>query len=322
MVRYRPAGLEDAELASDLMTAAYPSLPTDPVITRLAWSQPRRGFAYGRYIGERSGTPIAYLAWHHAPWSDVPERSCEVEVWLDRARLDVGLLVDMLSWLGERAAADGAWVLACYCAEDEGELLQALARVGYRRERTERVWELDLTEHGGRIVGEARQETERMAGEGIRCTTLAAWTHPDRLKMLYDLAVATEQDIPHTLTIAPEAFEDFVVRLENPDRRAGRMWVALDGDRPVALSYLRYPPVRGMVWTGFTATARDHRGRGIARAIKLQTLAQAVALGVPKVGTDNDVENTPILRLNQRLGYRPRPGFVEHHKRVTSTGHA
>ena len=83
------------------------------------------------------------------------------------------------------------------------------------------------------------------------------------------------------------------------------------------MSYLKFPPVRGTVWTGYTCTHPDYRGRGIARAVKLQSLAQAAQLGVPVVCTDNDAENAPMLHINEMLGYVRRPGFVEHHKRVT-----
>ena len=56
---------------SDLMTAAYPAFAQDPVMTRLRWEHPRRGFAYGRFIAERGGTPIAFLGWVHGPWQGI-----------------------------------------------------------------------------------------------------------------------------------------------------------------------------------------------------------------------------------------------------------
>jgi RimJ/RimL family protein N-acetyltransferase len=83
------------------------------------------------------------------------------------------------------------------------------------------------------------------------------------------------------------------------------------------MSYLKFPPVRGLVFTGYTCADPDFRGRGIARAVKLQTLGQAVELGVPTVHTTNDSENAPMLHINEMLGYESRPGFVEHMKRVT-----
>lgn len=318
-VTYRPASLDDAELASDLMTAAYPAMVHDPVMLRYRWSTPRTGFAYARFIAERGGRPIGFLGWVHGPWDAVPDRHCEVEVWLGAADLDRLLLRDMYEWIDEAAIEQGARVLMSYCAEDEPETLGVLASLGYYRARTERVWDLDLRGSGPRLKHEADEARRDAAASGIELTTLAGWRDPDALKKLYELDATTRQHIPTTLPITREAYEDYVRRSKSPDRPADRFWIALDGDLPVALSYLRYPPIRGTVWTGYTCSDARYRGRGLARAVKLQTLAQAVDLGVPSVRTDNDSENAPILHINERLGYEPRPGFVEHHKRVTTT---
>jgi mycothiol synthase len=315
-VSYRPATFDDAELASDLMSLAYPAMRHDPVMTRFRWENLRQGYEAGRFIAERDAKPLAFLAWLHGPWAKLPERHCEVEVWLDRADLDAGLLDEMWTWIGEAAVEQGSLMLLAYCAEDEPEMLQALASLGYARERTEKVWELDLREHGVRLVQEAEDARDRMDREDVRLLTVADWEDKDRLRKLHRLNESTVQDVPHSLPIVPEVFEDFVKRFHSPDRRLDRWWIAVDGDQPVAMSYLKFPPVRGTVWTGYTCTDRDHRGRGIARAVKLQSLAQAAELGVTVVQTDNDSENAPMLHINERLGYVRRPGWVEHHKRV------
>ena len=320
-ITYREATLDDAELASDVMTESYPALAQDPELTRLRWKHARRGFAYGRYLAVRSERPFAFLAWVHGPWEEVEDRHCEVEAWIGRKEIDRELVVRMFGWVSDRAVAEGSRILLAYCAEDELEMLEGLGDLGFRRERVERVWELDLAEHGARLTREAAEAREHMSAAGIRYTVLADWRDPDRTRKLHELNELTVHDVPHTLTIVPEALEDFEKRITTPDRPHDRYWIALEGDTPVALSYLKFPPVRGAVWTGYTCTHPDHRGRGLARAIKLQTLAQAVQLGVPLVYTSNDSENVPILRINEALGYRPRPGFVEHHKRVTNTGH-
>jgi RimJ/RimL family protein N-acetyltransferase len=321
-VTYRPAALDDAELASDLMTAAYPPMTHDPLVLRHRWAHPREGYAFGRFIAEADGRPIAFVSWYHGPWSKVPDRHCEVEVWLDRARLDIDLLTAMWSWVGEQAAGEGAHLLLAYCGEDEPEMLASLAAMDYRRERTEKVWELDLRAHGPRLIAEAAASCREMAARGIELVTLEAWPHPDKLQMLYELDALTRHDIPTSLPIVTESFSDFEGRTKAPDRRQDRTWVAVAGGRPVAFTYLKFPPVRGTVWTGYTCTHPEYRGRGIARAVKLQSLAQAAELGVPAVRTDNDSANAPMLHVNERLGYEPRPGFVEHHKRVTKKNDA
>lgn len=317
-ISYRSATLDDAELASDLMSAAYPALTQDPVVTRFRWEYLRGGFEAGRFIAERQRKPIAFLAWMHGPWSQLPDRHTEIELWLVPDELDVDLLEAMWQWIADQAIAQDSYLLLAYCAEDEPEMLESLARLGFQRKRLEKVWELDLRAHGSALVADAREARTRMAREGIVMSTLAQWNDPDKLHRLHELDARTRQDIPSSVPILHESFEDFVRRTNGPDRRADRYWVALDGDRPVALSYLRFPPVRGAIWTGYTCSHPDYRGRGIARAIKLASLAQGVELGVSVVVTDNDSENAPMLHINERLGYVRRPGFVEHHKRVQS----
>jgi RimJ/RimL family protein N-acetyltransferase len=316
---YRPATLDDAELAADVMTRSVPWFPQDPVITRYRWERVRTGYAHGRFLAAREGKAIAYLDWVHGPWDKLPDRHCEVEVWLDVAEHELGLITEMWSWIAEQAMREDPGLLLAYCGEDEPLMLESLAHLGYKRERTERVWELDLERHGARLQGEAAASRDRVAATGIELTTLAAWQDPNKVAKLYELDSITRLDIPTSLPIVTESMADFESRMSGPDRRADRTWIALDQGRPVAMSYLKFPPVRGLVWTGYTASHPEYRGRGLARAVKLQSLGQAAEIGIPMVGTDNDAENTAMLHINETLGYVQRPGFVEHHKRVTNT---
>ncbi len=319
-VTYRVAELDDAALASDLMTAAYPALAQDPEITRYRWANTREGYQVGRFIAERDRQHIAFLAWMHGPWEKLPDRHCEVEVWLDRDHLDPTLLDEMWTWIGDAAVAQGSGLLLAFCGEDEPQMLASLASLGYERERAEKVWELDLTEHGSRLAAEAGEARRRMEAVGVQLMTVANWDDPERLAKLHKLTEETIQDVPHSLPIVSESSDDFEKRTRSPDRRSDRWWIAVHDGDVIAMSYLKFPPVRGTVWTGFTCSAREHRGRGIARAVKLQSLAQAVELGIPAVCTDNDSENAPMLHINEALGYVRRPGWVEHHKRVQKTG--
>jgi RimJ/RimL family protein N-acetyltransferase len=314
----RPAGLEDAELASDLITASYPELPEDPKVKQYDWAHPRRGLKTTRFIAEVDGEPAALLDWTHGPWEDVLARNAYLGVYLDQARLGSDLAVPLWEWLTAAAFADGALVLEAQVVEDEAEMIEALQRVGFERDRTEKVWELDLVKHGQQLIADARGALANAQTEGIAMTTLAGWNDPDSLRKLHALGELTRRDVPTSFPIPPQPFEDFVERMNIPDRRKDRFWIAIDADRPVALSFLRFPPVRGQVWTGYTCTHPDYRGRGLARGIKLQTLAQAAQLGVPIVITDNDSENAPMLHINETLGYDARRGFISFVKRVKS----
>jgi len=315
----RAATLDDAALAADLFTAAYPRFAEDPVVLRYRWEGLRRGWSAGRYIAELDGRPIAFLTWLHGPPEQDPERHCQVEVALDRAHFDVEVLTFLWRWVAGEAEATGSLKLEGYAGEDEPQVIEVIERAGFERDRLEKVWELDLVQEGSRLTREAAEATSRMAAEGITLTTLDGWTDPEALVKLHTLDGRTRKDIPSTFPILPETFEDFRRRTAAPDRPHDRWWIALDGDRPVAMSYLRFPPERGVVWTGYTCSDPEYRGRGIARAVKLQSLGQAVERGLPVVYTDNDSENAPMLHINETLGYRPCPGFVSLLKRVSNS---
>jgi RimJ/RimL family protein N-acetyltransferase len=317
-VIYRPAGLADAALAADLMTAAFPREPEDPVLTRFRWDHPRGGWSNSRFIASVDGTPVAYLSSAHAFWEKNAERHGWVEVNLDRARMDVGLLTQMWEWIGATAEADGALVLNAEAAAEQTEAQAVLAKLGYELERTDKVWELDLRAHGERLRKDAAAARDKLTVAGIELTTLAEWRPSDKFARVHALNELTRLDIPTSVPIVPESLESWLQRSNPPDRPHDRWWLAVDGDQPIAMSYLSFPPVRGHVWTHYTCCHPDYRGRGIARGVKLQSLAQAAELGVPSVRTDNDSENAAMLHINETLGYKAMPGFSAYQKRVRS----
>jgi hypothetical protein len=46
------------------------------------------------------------------------------------------------------------------------------------------------------------------------------------------------------------------------------------------------------------------------------TLLQAIGAGMTRVRTSNDYRNTPILHLNQEMGYKPIPGLIRFRKQA------
>lgn len=312
----RPAAPHEAALAADLMTASVPREPQDPVLIARRWDHPRQGWSHGRFVANLGHTPVGFVEWQHGAWALLPDRNCWVEVWLDRAHMDERLLTYMWEWAQDSAAAAGAQTLNAACGEDEPEMLRVLAALGYERQRTEKVWSLDLAGAAERIKAEAEHARERMRAAGIEVTTLAGWQDPDRFQKLHELNELTRNDVPHSHPSLPQTIQDFMQRVEAPNTPPERWWLAADHGAPVAMSYLSYPPVRGVVWTSYTCSHPKYRGRRIARGVKLQTLAQAAELGVPEVRTDNDSENAPMLHINESLGYTELPGYVIFVKRL------
>ena len=90
----------------------------------------------------------------------------------------------------------------------------------------------------------------------------------------------------------------------HPDTDLDASVAAVVDDRPVAFSHLRVAP-GGRAVNDMTGTLRDYRGRGLATLAKRATLVNAARRGVELVSTDNHETNGPMLRVNEKLGYRP-----------------
>jgi mycothiol synthase len=122
---------------------------------------------------------------------------------------------------------------------------------------------------------------------------------PDLGPALYELAQLAHPDQPgRSDSTVSESWWEWGLAA-NP---AESYFIALDGDRVLGYGYLEHD---GGQWkNGFTAVARDARGRGIAGAIKRAQIAWAKANGVPTLRTANETRLEGMLALNRRFGYR------------------
>ena len=150
---------------------------------------------------------------------------------------------------------------------------------------------------------------DSLSAQGIRFCSLADFpdTRVTRRK-LYKLNSTFVLDIPnqqdHHLEY-PE-FEKYV--LEAPwFRREGQL-LAVDGRAWVGLAAVGLSPEMHSAYNAVTGLLRAYRGRKIGLALKVLAARYARQCGARQIMTDNDSTNAPILGINQKLGYRPKPG--------------
>jgi mycothiol synthase len=129
---------------------------------------------------------------------------------------------------------------------------------------------------------------------------------PELAAALYDVAVEAEPDVPSNENWQAPTREEY---LESNIGRPGSIhFVALDGGDVVGYATLTLHEGEGT--HAFTAVKRASRGRGIARALKVEQIAWAKEHGVERLSTTNEERNAPMLRVNESLGYREVPGRV------------
>lgn len=264
-----------------------------------------------RHIVLRDGAPVGYTRFEHPSWAKTPERFAEIRAELRPAAGTAERLSALYGGLEERARTDGTAKVTTWSWEWNKGRIGILEQRGYREERRERFWELDLVAGRERITAMAAESRERMQREGILVLTLGEDDDPKKFEKLKRMSDEAERDVPTTVPWVQIEMDEFMEWFASPGLRMDRIWIAREGDDIVGISQLSYPPARGFVQTDWTGMARKARGRGIARALKCETLLQAISLGVDRVRTDNDSTNTPILHINETMGYTRRPDMIQ-----------
>lgn len=201
-------------------------------------------------------------------------------------------------WL--RAADDGAWRAASERAAELGksglevwttteapDVAPWLEAKGYSEVRRYVISELDV----------ACAPDEAPA---IPLTTRAE--RPDLEPAMYELALQAYPDQPGRAGSVISAYEGWRGWSIDP-HPAEACFLALDGEQLAGYGFLEEGATH---WThGFMAVRREHRGRGIAGAIKRAQIAWARAAGVPALRTATETRLASMRSLNDRLGYRP-----------------
>lgn len=306
----RPVTLDDVSAIADLETSRTPDDPHDGAMVAYWWTHnPDARYAL-RLIGDG-----VYLSARHGEWLAGARRygaihlTIHPEAWnpnVHHASIEVAE-----SWL----KAEAAEVAVVKIRADFENELRIAREHGYRDVREERFWELDLRANRDGLLAGAAESRARMRRQDVDLFTLDKDDSAETVGKVYELDIESTRDIPttvpHTMPPLDEWYRNY---FENPGIRKDRFWIAQLGNDVVGMSLIEYPPGRGVPKTEYTGTSPRFRGRGIARALKYETIAQAIAVGATRVRTDNDSENAPILRINSEMGYQPMTALIELHR--------
>jgi GNAT superfamily N-acetyltransferase len=216
-------------------------------------------------------------------------RRAFVDVHPDVRRRGIG--TTLRAWTVERARAHGADRVAQTIDDRRTDVANTLRDAGYTPRHTS--WILRMDHPAGPPVVEPPE--------------------PIRLRRY------RPDDETELLTMFEEAFSEFECRLPStlPTWRArtiGRegfhdedMIVAVDGDRIVGGAFLIESG--GSVWVDKFAVHRDHRHRGIARAMLAEAFARSYALGSSYTELNTD-SRTSALPFYERIGMRIRASYT------------
>lgn len=257
---------------------------------------------YIRLVAELNGQVVAH-GWAGAN-DGLPEGMVGIGVQVERNHRGRGIGEALRVALEEHARARGAQVVETMIrGEDDNSYAWSLKRGYYLyRQRTEATLDLasfDPTPFTGAL--------ERVTQTGITFVGHDGLLPDALLRGAYAVDKATTLDVPGYGDSAFPDYEKWVTEMEPYFNRTYFM-LAMDGDRVIGLSTLEFAGQSDGAYTGMTGVLREYRGRGVAVAMKLQTIAEAKRRGLARMRTNNDPDNPPMLAVNRKLGYVFIPG--------------
>ncbi len=153
---------------------------------------------------------------------------------------------------------------------------------------------------------------DRLRAQGIKITTFCQLEgDPERDRKIYDLEWEVLKDVPDSADLTQVPYDRWHKDIiESPLFLQDGYLVALDGSQYVGMSNLWDDRVSDALNTGLTGVVRSHRHRGIATALKVRAIVYARAHGHPVIKTGNEVNNRPMLSINERLGFVPQTDWI------------
>ncbi|GGS01444.1 N-acetyltransferase [Streptomyces aureoverticillatus] len=246
--------------------------------------------------GEVVGTAQTSIAF------DSPEPgqgSANIYVHPERRGLGAGSL--LLRTAEEQLAGKGATTLYSWVL-DTPENRAFATRRGYRASRSAHFLRLDLAK------GDLPPRPPLPAGVELRTgADFAADPRP-----FFDLDAETVADEPSDVAAEFTDYEHWLAETwHHPLLNHELTTVAVVDGRPAAFSMARTDDASRYA-SGMTGTARAHRGRGLAKLAKSDSLHRARAAGFTEAFTGNDAGNAPMLAINEYFGYEICDTEVRH----------
>jgi GNAT superfamily N-acetyltransferase len=218
-----------------------------------------------------------------------------ITVLRERRRRGTGtaLYEAVSAWAADRGVA----ALETRVLDDDPTGFDFARRRGFEEISVESGFELDLRTAS---IDDTRPD-------GIEIVSLA--DRPELSDATFDVAVDAIPDVPGDHRWVPPPRERWVdEHLLAPATPPDAVLVAVVEGEVIAYAALRLTPDERTAVHRMTAVKRAWRGRGVATALKRAQIRWAKERGLERLRADNEERNAPMLRVNERLGYRPAAG--------------
>ena len=290
----RPATPDDAVAVTELVTACEEHdigealLELEDVIA--SWQRPSFDPTEHSICVVTGDRLVAY--------GELSQGSRRAEVFVRPEHRGRGLGAALLAWTWEVARASESALVGQTVPQALTDAVRLFQRSGCEQLWTS--WVLELP------AGAAIGASEPPAGVAIR-----PYLPGREERSAYDVIEGAFREWPDR---ADTAYEDWVaVMLDRPGFQPWQLLVAVEDDDVVGACYLSVSA--GVGWVDQIAVRRDHRGRGLARAMLLRAFEEGRAHGATRAELSTD-SRTGALGLYEHVGMRVKLSFEHWAKRL------
>lgn len=309
---FRPLVDTDFEAIAEL-TNHYDPGSTNGEIMRARLKRWQAGDPRLDLVVEDGGSVIAYASCLRRA-SD-PEGKFSAGVVVSPDAIGQGIALQLHTAIIGYALQNGASYLLAYLKENGSRGIRFAESNGYRRVQHLFDSELALESFDPAPTERAIAKLET---RGYTFVTLSGIGNTEEnRRRIYELDVTSDVDTPGFENWGRRSFEQYCRdEFDSFGFSPEFVFIAEFAGEWVAMHSCRHSPLEGVMKIDYTGVLREHRGNGLAQALKLLALGKAKTSGATAMRTSNDERNAVMLAINEKMGFKPEPGFYFYRKDI------
>ena len=300
---------EDYRRACDIVNAVWVEYPDTVDEWKENDEKRSKLVKSGRFFAEVDGQPVGFANYSQSLWINHPGK-----LWISINVLPAfrnrGVGTALLQHLYREIERFDPLRVRASTREDYTEGMRFVQKHGFTEQM--RDWESRLDPASVNMADWERYP-RRMAEQGIEIKTVVELaSDPDRDRKLYELEWAVDKDVPSPEPPQKLPFEEFQKVWERKGLVQDGWFVALDNGEYVGMTNVwSSQAAPNVLYVGLTGVIRSHRKRGIAMALKLQSIDYVRKQGIGDLRTWNESNNQGMLGINNRLGFVRQPAHID-----------
>lgn len=304
-VTIRPITLEDFEAVAAILSIAENETVNPKFLIDAYQMDLSEGRIYHQIVAEADNAIIGYGTVFNT--NTMNAGSILVKVLTHPEQRNKGIGTQLYETAAAFAYSKGARRLQSNVFDNEPHSIRFAEKQGFKIERHVFESQIVLDQFDNRPF---EGIIEQVQASGIRLFTLAeVGNTPENLRKLWEVNYASYMDMTDTTGVFPDFEAFYKMATESSSFKPASQFLAADGDQYIGLSALSHNLENASFYNQMTGVMPAYRGRKIALALKLMTIAYAKEQNGLTIRTNNDSQNAPMLAINRKLGYQALPGI-------------